>query len=54
MAELCREIEVTRRKVPMVPELEHQHITLLSQLDEERALAEKLSRDLEAPDNAKR
>eukprot|EP00965_Chrysotila_dentata_P101756 3359727-Pleurochrysis_carterae.AAC.1 len=47
VAELVRDIEVTRRKLPTIPELEQQIVTLQSQLAEERALAEKLSGELE-------
>uniref|UniRef100_A0A7S4FAG5 Cilia- and flagella-associated protein 58 central coiled coil domain-containing protein n=1 Tax=Chrysotila carterae TaxID=13221 RepID=A0A7S4FAG5_CHRCT len=54
VAELVRDIEVTRRKLPTIPELEQQIVTLQSQLAEERALAEKLSGELEAPENSKR
>ena len=76
MAELCRDIEVTRRKLPKIPELEHEIVTLQSQLEEvsttirtarqqqrehardmtqqERMLAERLSAELEAPENSKR
>jgi len=54
VAELCRDIEVTRRKLPQIPELEQQIVTLQSQLEEERALAERLSAELEAPENSKR
>ena len=54
VAELCREIEVTRRKLPRVPELEQEIVLLQTQLEEERALADRLSADLEAPENSKR
>lgn len=54
VAELCREIEVTRRKLPKVPELEQEIVLLQTQLEEERALGEKLSAELEAPSNSKR
>ena len=35
VAELCRGIEVTRRKLPLIPEMEQQIVTLQSQLEEE-------------------
>jgi len=54
VAELCREIEVTRRKLPRVPELEQEIVLLQTQLEEESALAERLSSELEAPENSKR
>ena len=54
VAELCREIEVTRRKLPRVPELEQEIVLLQTQLEEEAALADRLSADLEAPENSKR
>jgi len=54
VAELCREIEVTRRKLPKVPELEQQIMTLQAQLEEERRLSDELSGELEAPENSKR
>jgi len=54
VAELCREIEVTRRKLPRVPELEQEIVLLQTQLEEERALADRLSAELEAPENSKR
>ena len=54
VAEQCREIEVTRRKLPRVPELEQEIVLLQTQLEEERALAEQLSAELEAPENSKR
>ena len=55
VAELCREIEVTRRKLPKVAELEQEIVLLQTQLEEERApLGEKLSAELEAPSNSKR
>jgi len=54
VAELCRGIEVTRRKLPLIPEMEQQIVTLQSQLEEERGLADRLSADLEAPENSKR
>lgn len=54
VAELCREIEVTRRKLPKVPELEGQIVTLQAQLEEERHLSDELSGELEAPENSKR
>jgi predicted RNase H-like nuclease (RuvC/YqgF family) len=54
VAELCREIEVTRRKLPRVPELEQEIVLLQTQLEEERQLGERLSAELEAPENAKR
>ena len=54
VAELCREIEVTRRKLPRVPELEQEVVLLQTQLEEERALADRLSSELEAPENSKR
>ncbi|KAL1524346.1 hypothetical protein AB1Y20_019244 [Prymnesium parvum] len=54
VAELCREIEVTRRKLPKVPELEHQVLALQGQLEDERRLSDELSAELEAPENSKR
>jgi len=54
VAEQCREIEVTRRKLPRVPELEQEIVLLQTQLEEERALADRLSAELEAPENSKR
>merc|ERR1711988_2020199 len=49
VAELCREIEVTRRKLPKVPELEQAIVTLQGQLEEERRLSDEMSAELEAP-----
>ena len=54
VADLCREIEVTRRKLPRVPELEQEIVLLQTQLEDERRLGEKLSVELEAPENSKR
>ena len=54
VAEQCREIEVTRRKLPRVPELEQEIVLLQTQLEEERGLADRLSAELEAPENSKR
>ena len=54
VAELCREIEVTRRKLPRVPELEQEIVLLQTQLEEERMLGDRLSAELEAPENSKR
>ena len=54
VAEQCREIEVTRRKLPRIPELEQEIVLLQTQLEEERALADRLSAELEAPENSKR
>ena len=54
VAEKCREIEVTRRKLPRVPELEQEIVLLQTQLEEERSLAERLSAELEVPENSKR
>jgi len=47
VAELCRAIEVTRRKLPKIPELEEEIILLQSHLEEERVLTVKLSSELE-------
>ena len=48
VAELVRRVEVTRRKLPQIPALEQQIVTLQSQLDEERALSGRQSAELEA------
>ena len=54
VAELVRQLEVTRRKLPKIPELEQEIVTLQSQLEEERALSDRQSAELEAPENSKR
>ena len=54
VAEVCRAIEVARRKLPRIPELEERVVELQSQLAEEKTLSEKLSAELEAPENTKR
>lgn len=54
VAELVRRVEVTRRQLPQIPALEQRIITLQSQLDEERALSDRQSSELEAPENSKR
>ena len=54
VAELVRQVEVTRRKLPKIPELEQRIVTLQSQLEEERALSDRQSAELEAPENSKR
>jgi len=54
VSELVRRVEVTRRKLPQIPALEQRIITLQSQLDEERALSDRQSAELEAPENSKR
>lgn len=54
VAELCREIEVARRQLPCIPKLEQEIVLLQTQLEEESILAERLSSDLEAPENSRR
>jgi len=54
VSELVRQLEVTRRKLPKIPELEQEIVTLQSQLEEERALSDRQSAELEAPENSKR
>ena len=54
VAELVRDVEVTRRKLPKIPAAEQEIVTLQAELEEERLLAERLSAELEAPENSKR
>eukprot|EP00736_Rhodelphis_marinus_P006079 Rmarinus@m.15376 len=52
--ELRRAIEVTRKMVPRIPEYEGEVNSLLEELAQERATIDKLSHDLESPENAAR
>lgn len=54
VAELCRATEVTRRKLPRIPELEEEVVRLQSKLAEEQELANKLTGELETPERTNR
>lgn len=54
VAELCRATEVTRRKLPRIPELEEEILRLQSKLAEEQQLAGKLTSELETPERTHR
>ncbi|EOD09092.1 hypothetical protein EMIHUDRAFT_105794 [Emiliania huxleyi CCMP1516] len=54
VAELARNVEAARRRLPRIPQLEEEVALLKAQLEEARQEAQRLSSDLEAPDNSGR
>lgn len=54
LARLVRDSEAIRRLIPQMPAYEEELLSLQAQLHAEKARADKLSRDLESPDNEKR
>eukprot|EP00743_Colponemidia_sp_Colp-15_P002127 GILK01002309.1.p1 GENE.GILK01002309.1~~GILK01002309.1.p1 ORF type:complete len:926 (-),score=268.21 GILK01002309.1:247-3024(-) len=54
LSEVQRQLEVIRRQIPLVPELASQVMQLKGELNDEKRQVEKMSYDLERPDNLER